>query len=108
MSMKKIGSLVFGGERFDILLGRYGNHRVAVFLADHLGVMTTHVSVNVIDEDLDEDEFVLDYGVKSDLERVLLHTGLFEDTGRRVDYGYIKDQPVWRLVEMPKIKRWLN
>ena len=51
-----------------------------------------------------EDQFVVNNAIvqQPHLLQALLDSPLFEDTGERVDYGYITDAPVFRYIPMTK------
>lgn len=112
---KKLGSLDFGGHRYDIEVRGYHKptrqirrwhfesmtqeerdrvgsgggklkHPIAVVLVDERG-LTTMISSNVQDTSLGGDEFVISQHVQPELRQALLQTGSFEDTGQRVDHG---------------------
>lgn len=54
-------------------------------------------SINVIDIALGEDEFVVSHDSDAYLKVSMWDTKLFEDTGKRADYGFVKAQPIWRV-----------
>jgi len=86
------------GESLFLLEERYNdNGSLAVVLMCDDGPYAT-LSINACDE-LDTDEFVVNHDVSriKPLMESLLVCGLFEDTGRRVNYGFVTGQPVWRL-----------
>lgn len=74
------------------------------------------LSVNVPDRAvLEFGEFILNHNCEKELLVAVMKpmsdlaslAPLFEDTGRRVSYGYVKDQPVWRLIDYEnRIERW--
>ena len=74
----------------------YGNGRLAVLLVTDDGSEWGRVSVNVVEARLSEGEFVLSHNCRG-IEKQLLASGAFEDTGRTVSYGFVSDQPIWRL-----------
>lgn len=47
---------------------------------------------------LDPGEFVVSHDMPLEILFQLRESMHFEDTGKRVNYGYIQDQPVWKLV----------
>lgn len=61
------------------------------------------LSVNVPGVQLEGDEFVLNHDLNGPmfdgLRRELLEDGWCEDTGKRCDYGFVRRQPIWRLVK---------
>jgi formylmethanofuran dehydrogenase subunit A len=73
------------------------NSRAAVLLVDHLGAPFCKVSVNVSDAEVKDGEIVVQHDLKDDLAQLLLASGLFVDTGRTIDYGYVAGQPVWQI-----------
>lgn len=50
---------------------------------------------------LEEDEFVLNHDLNYDkgslVLRAIIESGTISDTGKRVSYGFVKNQPVYRL-----------
>lgn len=81
----------------DFYLAYYGNGRVAIKAeSDQFGPWGT-VSINVEDVALEDNEFVLNHDSMDDSIESYLATGLFEDTGKRVNYGFVEGQPVWKL-----------
>lgn len=104
---------------YKVHVSRYMTGNLAVILLQD-GAAYAYLSVNVggLVDRLSPDEFVLHHDIeaelakellsdegKSDLEKLAL--GLFEDTGKRVSYGYVTDQPVWRLFDFEqRNKQW--
>jgi len=102
---------------YEVHVSRYTTGNLAVLLVQD-GLPYAHLSVNVVSVQFAPDEFVLHHNVgselakellsdegKSDLEKLAL--GLFEDTGKRVSYGYVTDQPAWRLFAFEqRNKQW--
>jgi len=102
---------------YGVRVGRYLRGNLAVILLQD-GTAYAYLSVNVVSVHLAPDEFVLHHDIeaelakellsdegKSDLEKLAL--GLFEDTGKRVTYGHVTDQPVWRLFDFEqRNKQW--
>jgi hypothetical protein len=91
---------------FDIYLGQYANGNVAVLLTQSLsGPPLATMSINV--RPLTPGEFVLHHDMNARLlEEVMVPRSelaslvvLFEDTGRTVDYGHVRGQPVWRVFD---------
>lgn len=121
--MVTIGTIDFQDGPVTIKVGTYfGPHqgtwqgRVAVVLEWADGVLAK-LSINT-EHEMEPGEFVVNHDVppllaqqlldrseESELKRLTL--GLFEDTGKRVSYGFVKDQPVWRLVDFEnRSKEW--
>lgn len=57
------------------------------------------LSVNVPGSDVAADEFVLNHDVRPSFREALEEAGIIEPTGRTVSYGYVRDQPVYRLAD---------
>lgn len=71
----------------------------AIYLAGVDGDDTplfAHVSINV-GADLAPGEFVVNHDLMPRTVDQLLAAGLFRDTGRRVDYGYVVGRPIWKV-----------
>jgi|10_taG_2_1085330.scaffolds.fasta_scaffold41701_6 hypothetical protein len=86
------------GESLYLLEEKYrDNNALAILLMSDEGPYAT-LSINT-DEELGDGEFVVNHDVSrnNSLMDSLLSCGAFEDTGRRVSYGYVTGQPVWRL-----------
>lgn len=79
------------------------NRRIAVelFLCNEQGQETdafSRLSINT-DDWIAEDEFVLNHDAEPEFVADLESRGLIERTGRLVDYGYVRGQPVCRLTK---------
>lgn len=109
-----LGTLTVGTppETLRICHARYGNNdRLAILLLDRDGARYATVSINVYLDasrapsaaeadycyDLAADEFVLNHDLSPSLVAALERTSLFLDTGKRVDYGYVTGQPIWKV-----------
>ena len=100
--MLEIGKVIMEGVEYPVLLSTYpSSGRVAVLIGTH----HTRLSINVHEVHLAPGEFVLNHDVNNKrlnnnrkVLAVAKDCGLFEDTGRTVNYGYIHNQPVWRVV----------
>lgn len=80
----------------------YPNRRLAVVAHTLDGVPYGMVSINVPEIRLAKDEFILGHSDDRHLPvRVLSLPGI-EDTGRWVDYGFIKGAPVFRVKDVPE------
>lgn len=91
--------------KYDIVLNKYRNNRIAVAIYDQEGPYAT-LSVNVETVQLEENEFVVNHDLlhpmfKKFLEELLL-SGVFEDTGKTCNYGFCRNIPIWRM-ELPKM-----
>ena len=97
--MKNLGTFPGppGEGDLDYSLGHYSNGRVAVKADSHIYGPWGTISTNVIEVALEENEFVLNHDSQPDSIAAYMSTGLFEDTGKKVHYGFVRDQPVWRL-----------
>ena len=91
------------GEKLEVVLQTYSwNDRVAVWINGEDGAPYATLSVNVVDEvELEEGEFVLNHDLNSPhffkfLENCL-NSYFFIDTEKTCDYGFVKDQPIWRI-----------
>lgn len=76
------------------------NSRVCVHVFEE-GMPYANLSTNVEDVVLEDNEFVLNHDLISPLFHQfigeMLTSGHFEDTGKRVNYGYCRNVPVWRV-----------
>lgn len=99
-----------------VYMGHYKQGDVGVLLRSD-GEPLCKISVWLPHAGLVAGEFVLDHDVPDDLASDLLDPPgsdleklagpLFEDTGRRVSYGFVKDRPVFRIVDFAEnIKEW--
>jgi hypothetical protein len=86
------------GEPKSLYLSAYSNGRIAVTLKDEDGMPYGTLSTNVPELDVREGEFILSHNCNRILGE-LMASGRFADTGYRADYGFIKGQPILRLVE---------
>ena len=75
----------------------YRNGRLAVQLWSNGPYATLSVNVPEIDISIDKQEFIVNHDVRDELWKAGVEQGIFEDTGRRVDYGWVRGRPVLRL-----------
>lgn len=95
--MKKIGTLVVDGEEIDILHTQYKNGTIGLQLMDDEGPYATF-TYGLPGVALAEGEFLAKAGAENEsLRQPMLDTGLFVDTGRRVESGFIEIE-VWKMV----------
>lgn len=104
-------------DRVDIYAGRYAQGDVGVLLRLG-GEPLCKISVWLPHACLADGEFVLCHDVSDDLASDLIDPPgcsdleklagpMFEDTGRRVSYGFVKDRPVFRIVDFAENnKEW--
>jgi hypothetical protein len=96
----KIGTVEVAGETLTVYKMEYqSNDRVTILLYDAEDEPYATVSVNLVDQPMGEGEFAIHHDIRSVVAEDLLAGGLFEDTGRKVSYGFVQGQPVWRLKE---------
>lgn len=104
----KVTVRLWGRElHLQVVVARYQNGKIAVTLLEGNSIPYAKLSENTGHEIL-PDEFVLHHDVSDPFDQVLLErpydpdlariSGLFEDTGKRVNYGYCINRPIWRLV----------
>ena len=98
MDRPKIGSAVVAGTPVDFYREQYGMSpfNLAVTADCDDGAPWATVSVNIVGMTMDPDEFVVNHNILH-YAKDLLATGLFEDTGKRANYGFIRNCPVWRI-----------
>lgn len=106
--MQNYGKIKMGAETLFVELAEYrhGGGVCVTMTSDRsgpFGVLSVNLDghPDVLGLDLQEDEFVLNHDYLGDWAKPYLDTflrsGLFEDTGKRVSYGFCTDVPVWRL-----------
>ena len=96
--MNLIGTLNYAGEKLSVCRATYPESgTTAVVVENELGMRYCTVSVYVENLNLPPEEFVVTHNLGKELQAALLETGMFEKTDKLVSYGYVKDQPVWRL-----------
>lgn len=99
-----LGTVRYQGEVLAVYRTIYViNGRPAIFLRDPLGAPYCKVSTNCVQHDLRPGELILHHDVRPTLAQALLASGLVADTGRKVDYGHVTGQPVWRLAAAPAV-----
>jgi hypothetical protein len=93
----RIGRLTLGAESYDIVVARFPNDRIAVVLEKNFRLWI-RVAMNVPAQDIAEDEFFAKtHDENEEFREPLLATGLFADTGRRLEIGFVELE-LWRLV----------
>ncbi len=75
---------------------KYRNGRVAVMVKDH-GREYGMLSINVEEIELESGEFILNHDLNHNSQFLSEMLTFFEDTGKRVGYGFVRSQPVWRM-----------
>ncbi len=79
----------------DVVKNEYPNGNLALSLKDAYGSPIASVSTNIIP--LFDNEFVLDVNNLSLILDEVLASGLFQDTGDKVQSGFV-EYPIYRLV----------
>ena len=96
---KKIGSGIVGGTKVGFYKAAYeynpGNVAILAYCEDECPEPFGDISVNLSNK-MEPGEFVVNHDMERH-EKDLLATGLFEETGKRVDYGFIRQRPIWRI-----------
>ncbi len=94
-----IGVISNGGQALDVNVSCYQSNpdKVAVVLRESNGQPYAHCSVNTEDE-MGHGEFVVHHDIDDKLLKALKYSLLFRDTGRTVDYGFVKGRPVLEVV----------
>lgn len=95
--MERVGNIKVADVPCLISTANYPNGRIAIILTCLDGEPYATVSVNLPDHPMDEGEFAIHHDIGDHILDPLLACGLFEDTGMKVSYGFVVDQPVWRL-----------
>lgn len=93
---ERLGTIVYKRERLDIMEAAYKGGRRAIFLVSEdlpFGTLT----VNLPEEHLEEGEFFVKTWTENEAIApfILKKAGLFEDTGKRVDSGFVQ-AAIWR------------
>lgn len=95
----KIGSAVIAGTPVGFYKTQYAsapfNLAITGECEDDCPEPWATVSVN-LGNAMEPDEFVVSHNILH-YAKDLLATGFFEDTGKRVDYGHVRQCPIWRL-----------
>lgn len=92
----------YRGDVCVLVEGRYSNDRLALVILGPGNCEESKVTVNLPDEELDDGEFFVKWaGDDGAMTRADTHAlwkiGIFEDTGRRVDSGYVEAYAaVWK------------
>ncbi|MFA6233731.1 MAG: hypothetical protein WC824_05995 [Bacteroidota bacterium] len=105
--MTKFGSGVLGGTPVGFYRTRYESHlsNVAILAVcegecedeDFIdGEPFGDISINLSNK-MEPGEFVVNHDMEI-YENDLVKTGLFQDTGKRVNYGFVSQRPIWRLI----------
>jgi hypothetical protein len=55
------------------------------------------LSINVKEIDLETGEFILNHDLNCQGQFLSEMLAFFEDTGKRVNYGFVRGQSVWRM-----------
>jgi len=94
-----IGSAILGETKVLIYRDKYRmppfNLAIAANVDEEYQEPFATISVN-LGNAIEENEFVVSHNVQH-FDADLLATGFFEDTGKRVDYGFVRQRPIWRL-----------
>jgi hypothetical protein len=97
--MSLIGSFQHGNRKLNILTDAYHTGDVlCVSLEDDVTKAPyAQLSINTRSNICGPNEFVLNHDISPDLLASALASPFFTDTGVRIGYGYVKDQPIIRL-----------
>jgi hypothetical protein len=105
MSGRSLGSFDVYGQQIRLYEYEYSNRRVAISGETPRGEPFATLSVNVPDEEgLQEDEFIFPQYKLDILPEILesmRKSPLFEDTGKRANFGLVVDQPIFKIVRRP-------
>jgi len=83
------------GQQLKIIEEQYRNKRIALQIYDEEGPYCT-LTTNIVGETLQPGEFFIkNWSENEEIAAAALNSGIFEDTGRRVNSGFI-EVPVWR------------
>ena len=94
-----LAEFIWYGEPVCVVVSSYETDRnkVAIVAVVVHGEQFGVLSVNV-DQPLDKDEFVVSHNVSPEIMAKLLESTNFADTGKRMSYGFVVNQPVYRIV----------
>jgi hypothetical protein len=96
--MKKIGTIVVDDEQISIMQDEFKAGGIALQLLDSDGLPYTRFSECIPGTPLADGEFLARTRAENEsLRQPMLDTGLFVDTGRRVESGFIETE-VWKMV----------
>lgn len=100
MILRKLGDVKVGKCILHLMLGNYNNNpdKTAIALDTPRGAPYQTVSI-CTPHPLAPGEFVLNHDVEPSMKANILASGLVVDTGKRVSYGLVQNQPVWRVIE---------
>lgn len=85
------------GEPITVVKASYSNGRIAITLVCSDGEPWGTFSVNLPDSPIEADEVIVKaWGENEALRAPMLATGLFEDTGKRIETGFVEAE-VWRM-----------
>lgn len=85
------------GERLVVIRSEYLDGNTAVVVLDWDGIPQATLSVNVEGCKLPPGSFVLNHDVKT-MELWMERSGVFEKTPHTISYGFVKNQPVYRIL----------
>lgn len=103
--MKKIGNITIDGAELTLNLASYDNGRPAVTVLFQ-GMPWSRLTINLPDQDLAEGEIIVKtWGENQKLRAHALATGLFTDTGRRVETGFCTAE-IWTM-KLPPMQAYL-
>src|SRR5690242_4416867 len=90
-------NFTFNGEKITVIKDYYtNNNRLAVLLRTENGEPYATLSANVPTAKLLDGEFaVKNYSGNEEIAKAAMYSGIFVDTGKRVQSGYV-EMPVWR------------
>jgi len=97
--MKKIGEIIANGETLDVVRTSFPNGAACIVLTDAIGALSARISVNVpeVSPYLSADLFLAKtYSENQLLRAPLLGSGLFTDTGERIDSGFVQLE-IWKI-----------
>ncbi|MBA4372248.1 MAG: hypothetical protein C0402_05250 [Thermodesulfovibrio sp.] len=90
-------SIVLNSNKYLLGKGSYHNGRLALLLLDGLGNLESTVSVNLPGEIVADDEVIIkNWSENVEIAPLVLATGIFEDTGRRIPTGFVEAE-VWKV-----------
>lgn len=92
-------TIQYKGETLRAWVSHYNSNGAMAVILDCDEGSYGVLSVNVQEASLEDDEFVLnhDFNHSPDLVDAMVAKGLIEKTDKTVSYGWVQDQPVYRV-----------
>lgn len=100
--MPLLGHIRHAGQDMEVYVGEYANGNLAVEVFSPAEGPWARVSINLGRfPEVDDLMFVVNHDVTEGdpkLLDALARAGLAVDTGKVISYGFVEDQPIWRIL----------